>query len=429
MVQEFQVLRCFSCQTFQVQQVKKSKKWTCKMCGEKQSLIKEYGRGTGADCRRHVQKLNSLRGELLEVENERAQAQWKEKKECREEDGFGDEAQSCEQQDEEQATESRWSKYVDLTKNEPSGDEDEEENVYTQRARFRSRDKMSRKRKNSFTSKGTCGRYTVGEDEEPDADPVHLKAKVSPFQLHRHGGSFKSSPAPECSSKESLITTGFSKSSISSVCSLPVSTLISKQVDVYRDASAHGGCYTGEYKQPCEELTTEHLLSSSASDLILPSSSFQRSSETKTEAVSSRWAQFLTTASAEEEKDEMEEDACAQMISGAPDSVVAQSPSEPFMAVPTVTLKTTGHLKSDAGVCARASLDEVLDLKNRSTRVFEKLSQCITGMTSNSPLPYTSKPDVAHSPVCFQLPPVIKPCPALSLSTFFQTNEDFDDSF
>uniref|UniRef100_A0A3B1KK18 MRN complex interacting protein n=1 Tax=Astyanax mexicanus TaxID=7994 RepID=A0A3B1KK18_ASTMX len=380
MVQEFQVLRCFSCQTFQVQQVKKSKKWTCKMCGEKQSLIKEYGRGTGADCRRHVQKLNSLRGDLLEVENERAQ-------------------------DEEQATESRWSKYVDLTKNEPSGDEDEEENVYTQRARFRSRDKMrlvQRQITNLF--------FLL-------------------LQLHRRGGSFKSSPAPECSSKESLITTGFSKSSISSVCSLPVSTLISKQVDVYRDASAHGGCYTGEYKQPCEELTTEHLLSSSASDLILPSSSFQRSSETKTEAVSSRWAQFLTTASAEEEKDEMEEDACAQMISGAPDSVVAQSPSEPFMAVPTVTLKTTGHLKSDAGVCARASLDEVLDLKNRSTRVFEKLSQCITGMTSNSPLPYTSKPDVAHSPVCFQLPPVMKPCPALSLSTFFQTNEDFDDSF
>uniref|UniRef100_A0AAY5ER06 MRN complex-interacting protein N-terminal domain-containing protein n=1 Tax=Electrophorus electricus TaxID=8005 RepID=A0AAY5ER06_ELEEL len=40
--------------------VKKSKKWSCKMCGEKQSLIKEYGRGTGADCRRHVQKLNLL---------------------------------------------------------------------------------------------------------------------------------------------------------------------------------------------------------------------------------------------------------------------------------------------------------------------------------------------------------------------------------
>lgn len=38
--------------------------------------LKEYGRGTGADCRCHVQKLNSLRGELLVVENKRAWTQW-----------------------------------------------------------------------------------------------------------------------------------------------------------------------------------------------------------------------------------------------------------------------------------------------------------------------------------------------------------------
>ncbi|XP_066267190.1 uncharacterized protein [Branchiostoma lanceolatum] len=64
MVQEFHVIRCFSCETFQVHQVKKSKKWNCKLCGAKQSVRKEYGRGTGADCRRHVQKLNMMRGTL-----------------------------------------------------------------------------------------------------------------------------------------------------------------------------------------------------------------------------------------------------------------------------------------------------------------------------------------------------------------------------
>ncbi|XDV36683.1 hypothetical protein PO909_006418 [Leuciscus waleckii] len=64
MVQEFHVVRCFSCQTFQVQQVKKSKSWVCKVCGEKQSLRKEFGRGGAADCRRHVQNLNALRGRL-----------------------------------------------------------------------------------------------------------------------------------------------------------------------------------------------------------------------------------------------------------------------------------------------------------------------------------------------------------------------------
>ncbi|KAJ1128284.1 hypothetical protein NDU88_006663 [Pleurodeles waltl] len=64
MPQTFQVLRCASCRSFQVQQVKKSNKWTCKMCGEKQSLLKSYGQGSGADCRCHVQKLNMLQGEM-----------------------------------------------------------------------------------------------------------------------------------------------------------------------------------------------------------------------------------------------------------------------------------------------------------------------------------------------------------------------------
>uniref|UniRef100_A0A3Q1EWG0 MRN complex-interacting protein N-terminal domain-containing protein n=1 Tax=Acanthochromis polyacanthus TaxID=80966 RepID=A0A3Q1EWG0_9TELE len=41
-------------------------KWSCKLCGEKQSLLKEYGRGSGADCRRHVQKLNAMRGAMME---------------------------------------------------------------------------------------------------------------------------------------------------------------------------------------------------------------------------------------------------------------------------------------------------------------------------------------------------------------------------
>nr|CAD7261113.1 unnamed protein product [Timema shepardi] len=45
----------------QVQIVKKSNKWECKMCGEKQSVKQVYGRGSGKDCRAHVQKLNELR--------------------------------------------------------------------------------------------------------------------------------------------------------------------------------------------------------------------------------------------------------------------------------------------------------------------------------------------------------------------------------
>ncbi|XP_073424112.1 MRN complex-interacting protein [Dendrobates tinctorius] len=62
-MQEFQVLRCYSCHVFQVQQVKKSKKWSCKLCGEKQTVLRVYGQGSGADCRHHVQKLNLLQGQ------------------------------------------------------------------------------------------------------------------------------------------------------------------------------------------------------------------------------------------------------------------------------------------------------------------------------------------------------------------------------
>lgn len=48
-------------------QMKKSLKWTCKACGEKQSYLRAYGEGSGADCRRHIQKLNLLQGQLSEV--------------------------------------------------------------------------------------------------------------------------------------------------------------------------------------------------------------------------------------------------------------------------------------------------------------------------------------------------------------------------
>ncbi|XP_054984632.1 MRN complex-interacting protein isoform X2 [Sorex araneus] len=66
MSQRARVLRCCSCRLFQAQQVTKSRKWTCRACGEKQSFLRAYGEGSGADCRRHVQKLNLLQGQLSE---------------------------------------------------------------------------------------------------------------------------------------------------------------------------------------------------------------------------------------------------------------------------------------------------------------------------------------------------------------------------
>ena len=68
MPQTFQILRCFSCETFNVDIVKKSNlKWECKMCGEKQSIKHIYGTCDSAkECREIVQQLNQQRGEKSE---------------------------------------------------------------------------------------------------------------------------------------------------------------------------------------------------------------------------------------------------------------------------------------------------------------------------------------------------------------------------
>ncbi|KAI9328965.1 hypothetical protein BDR26DRAFT_949401 [Obelidium mucronatum] len=65
----YQVLRCFaaSCNAFQVQQEKKTRKWSCLMCGAKQSVLKVFFESTSpAECRPIVQDLNMRRGQAAE---------------------------------------------------------------------------------------------------------------------------------------------------------------------------------------------------------------------------------------------------------------------------------------------------------------------------------------------------------------------------
>uniref|UniRef100_A0A8C6Z6S0 MRN complex-interacting protein N-terminal domain-containing protein n=1 Tax=Nothoprocta perdicaria TaxID=30464 RepID=A0A8C6Z6S0_NOTPE len=66
MAPRFWVLRCCGCRLFQVQQVRRSGKWSCAVCGQKQAVQKVYGDGSAVDCRLHVQKLNLLQGEAEE---------------------------------------------------------------------------------------------------------------------------------------------------------------------------------------------------------------------------------------------------------------------------------------------------------------------------------------------------------------------------
>ncbi|KAK9811466.1 hypothetical protein WJX72_004434 [[Myrmecia] bisecta] len=59
---EFHAVQCFQCQTFQVQQVKKVAKFSCSLCGCKQSVRKAYAISAQAkDIRLVVQQLNLKR--------------------------------------------------------------------------------------------------------------------------------------------------------------------------------------------------------------------------------------------------------------------------------------------------------------------------------------------------------------------------------
>lgn len=59
MPQEIVVLRCKECSFFQTHLSKKSIRYICKVCGEKQSISRIYAKGTGAECRRACQHLNN----------------------------------------------------------------------------------------------------------------------------------------------------------------------------------------------------------------------------------------------------------------------------------------------------------------------------------------------------------------------------------
>ncbi|XP_026363497.3 MRN complex-interacting protein [Ursus arctos] len=114
--QRFRVLRCCSCRLFQAHQEKKSLKWTCKACGEKQSFLRTYGEGSGADCRRHVQKLNLLQGQISEM----SLRSLEEPVLLGEEENAGPgQAERESVQEKPQSSESRWLRYLERDSKEP----------------------------------------------------------------------------------------------------------------------------------------------------------------------------------------------------------------------------------------------------------------------------------------------------------------------
>ncbi|XP_030813464.1 MRN complex-interacting protein [Camarhynchus parvulus] len=129
MAQRFWVLRCCCCRRFQGQQAKRSGRWSCSVCGQRQAVQKVYGQGSGLECRRHVQKLNLLQGEAEEA---LGWTSW-----CVEDSVNDSKNRAAQHEDssvqQEGRTEgSRWSKYLD----QESEDQEDEEEAALERQQF-----------------------------------------------------------------------------------------------------------------------------------------------------------------------------------------------------------------------------------------------------------------------------------------------------
>lgn len=95
----------------------------CKLCSEKQSVKRHYGIGIAKDCRLHVQKLNSMRGEIDELKCGQMQIN------CQS-DEEGDDMElleSIQPVSQKQSVSSKWSGYLEAPE---TVDEDKNESMY-----------------------------------------------------------------------------------------------------------------------------------------------------------------------------------------------------------------------------------------------------------------------------------------------------------
>ncbi|XP_017757854.1 PREDICTED: UPF0544 protein C5orf45 [Eufriesea mexicana] len=103
MPQEMNILRCSSCNIYQVHIVKKAKKWQCKICNFKQTFKQAYFKGSGKDCRAFVQKLNLAKEH--EIQESASFNQY---------NNINDNyANTCSEESNLKVTESKWAKYLD----------------------------------------------------------------------------------------------------------------------------------------------------------------------------------------------------------------------------------------------------------------------------------------------------------------------------
>lgn len=134
----------------------------------------------------------------------------------------------------------------------------------------------------------------------------------------------------------------------------------------------------------------------------------------------SKWARFLPSGCVEVDTVEGDSSEHAQYVP-ADHSALTRSPVTPVATVPP---KNAGCHGGEGGQLDRGFGVEKLT-------VFEKPSHRANGNACrrpNSP-PITSKPVCSQQPVGVQPLPIKRLCPALSMSTLFHTDEDFDDAY
>lgn len=214
-------------------------------------------------------------------------------------------------------------------------------------------------------------------------------------------------PLPQVPLRSSAGSAGAStRQRTHALCDSPVASL------------ASGSQSTGAHERSSAKLSTKPQHSVSLSSDFAPSFSHQRPSKMKPDAKDSKWARFLPSGCVEVHKVEGDGSEHAQYVP-VEHSALTRSP------VATVPPKNAGCQGGEG-----AQLDKGFGVEKLSV-FFEKPSHCANGNVCrqpNSP-PITSKPVCSQQPVCVQPLPIKRTCPALSMSTLFHTDEDFDDAY
>eukprot|EP00039_Didymoeca_costata_P006374 m.89623 g.89623 ORF g.89623 m.89623 type:complete len:178 (-) comp13232_c0_seq5:52-585(-) len=125
MPQIFQVLRCYACKTYQVQQRKKVNKWVCSMCGEKQSVQHVFTEGTGKQCRSTVQSINLKKGMAEAAQGELAMEALAEM------DADSEAVASLQQEVTSKKTKSKWSVFLETEEEDETDLQTQDENGVT----------------------------------------------------------------------------------------------------------------------------------------------------------------------------------------------------------------------------------------------------------------------------------------------------------